>query len=376
MTGPDVLVIGGGVIGSSCAYYLAKSGLKATICEARGLISSGTASQASAGGVRQQGREASELPLSIHSIGLWTNLEEELEADVHYRRGGMTACIHQPEALDQLRLRVAAEQAMGLDIRLVEQPELADLVPGISPRIIAGGYCPSDGQADPIRTTAAFAAAAARLEAEVRTGTPVRRLVKSGDRVIGVVTDQGEIHAGAVILAAGAWTRKLAAEAGLDLPFRPVGLQMMVTAKRSPRLSQVLAWTGQGLSLKQSPDGGFVIGGGWPGRVDPAEYRADPVPGAMAKNARSARGIFPMLANIPVVRAWLGAEAFSADHVPALGPVTGLDGLIVAAGFSGHGFALSPAVGELLARCVSQGVVDPLLAPLSPDRFTGANHEQ
>ena len=375
MTGPDVLVIGGGVIGSACAYYLAQSGLKTTVCEARGLISGGTASQASAGGVRQQGREASELPLSIHAIGLWADLEEELEADVHYRRGGMTACVHQPEALDQLRLRVAAEQEMGLDIRLVEQPELADLVPGISPHIIAGGYCPSDGQADPIRTTAAFAAAAARLGAQVLTDTPVRRLIKQGDRIVGAVTDQGEIHAGAIILAAGAWASDLAAGVGFNLPFRPVGLQMMVTAKRPPRLSQVLAWTGQGLSLKQSPDGGFVIGGGWPGRVDPAEYRADPIPGAMAKNARSARGIFPMLANIPVVRSWLGAEAFSIDHVPALGPVSGLDGLIVAAGFSGHGFALSPAVGRLLARCVAQGVVDPLLAPLSPDRFNGADHE-
>jgi sarcosine oxidase subunit beta len=372
---PDILIVGGGVIGSACAYYMAKSGLKVRLCEARGLISSGIASQASAGGVRQQGREAPEIPLAMHSIGIWAGLEQELEADLHYRRRGMTVCVHKPEALKRLHLRIEAEQALGLDIRLVEGRELAELVPGLSPQIIAGSYCPTDGQADPIRTTMAFANAAQRLGAEILPNTPVHSLVCAKDRVSGVICDKGEMQAGQVVLASGAWSRKLAAGAGLELPFKPVGLQMMVTAKRPPQLEQVLSWVGQGLSLKQSPDGGFVIGGGWPGDVDASTYRADPIPGAMAKSARAATGIFPALNKVPVVRAWLGIEAFCEDHIPALGPVAGLDGLIMAAGFSAHGFALAPAVGSLLAKYLAKGEIDPLLKPFTPDRFSEARHE-
>ena len=375
MSNPDIIIVGGGVAGSACAYFMAKAGLKVRLCEARGLITSGIASQASAGGVRQQGREAPEIPLAIHSIGIWAALEDELQADLHYRRRGMTVCVHEQASLDRLYRRVEAERALGLDINVVEGGELHELVPGLSPRMIAGSYCPTDGQADPIRTTAAFAAAAARLGAEILPHTPVRSLMMSGDRVAGVVSDKGEMPCGRVVLAAGAWSRELAAGAGLELPFRPVGLQMMVTAKRPRQLHQVLSWVGQGLSLKQSPDGGFVIGGGWPGEVDPATYRADTIPGAMAKSARVAAGIFPVLNKVPVVRAWLGIEAFCVDHIPVLGPAGGVDGLIVAAGFSAHGFALAPAVGSLLAKYATAGIIDPLLEPFSPDRFSGASHD-
>ncbi len=375
MSNPDIIIVGGGVAGSACAYFMAKAGLKVRLCEARGLITSGIASQASAGGVRQQGREAPEIPLAIHSIGIWAALEDELQADLHYRRRGMTVCVHEQASLDRLYRRVEAERALGLDINVVEGGELHELVPGLSPRMIAGSYCPTDGQADPIRTTAAFAAAAARLGAEILPHTPVRSLMMSGDRVAGVVSDKGEMPCGRVVLAAGAWSRELAAGAGLELPFRPVGLQMMVTAKRPRQLNQVLSWVGQGLSLKQSPDGGFVIGGGWPGEVDPATYRADTIPGAMAKSARVAAGIFPALNKVPVVRAWLGMEAFCEDHIPALGPAGGIDGLIMAAGFSAHGFALAPAVGSLLAKYATAGTIDPLLEPFSPDRFSGASHD-
>ena len=372
MSVPDILVVGAGVVGSACAYFMAKAGLKVRLLEAKGLIQSGIASGASAGGVRQQGREAPEIPLAIHAIGIWATLEEELRADLHYRRRGMTVCVHQPEALDRLHLRVEAERALGLDISLVQGQDLAELVPGISPQMIAGSYCPTDGQADPIRTTMAFAMAAKRLGAEVMPHTPARSLICDGGRVTGVVTDQGDMPAGRVVLAAGAWSKPLAAGAGLELPFRAVGLQMMVTAKRPQQLEQVLSWVGQGLSLKQSPDGGFVIGGGWPGLVNPETYRADPIPGAMAKNARAATGIFPALNGVPIIRAWLGTEAFCADNIPALGPVDGLDGLIMAAGFSAHGFCLAPAAGSLLAKYAAEGTLDPLLEPFTPDRFKGS----
>jgi sarcosine oxidase subunit beta len=130
-----------------------------------------------------------------------------------------------------------------------------------------------------------------------------------------------------------------------------------------------LAWTGNGISLKQMPSGGFVIGGGWPGYGDPATYQTRLMPGSMAKSARTTMGLFPAIAGIPVMRAWVGIEAFGADGMQVVGPVPRVNGLIIAAGFSGHGFAIGPGVGALMADYLATGEWSPMLAPFTLERF-------
>jgi sarcosine oxidase, subunit beta len=142
-----------------------------------------------------------------------------------------------------------------------------------------------------------------------------------------------------------------------------------VTARRPHVLDQVLGWVGRGISLKQVPAGGFVIGGGWPGRGLVDRYQTELMPGAMAKSAATTVALLPATAGVPVVRAWVGAESFCLDDYPVISTLPDHPGLLVAAGFSGHGFALAPAVGRRVAEWVGTGKVPDLLAPFDVRRF-------
>jgi len=370
MQSADIVVIGSGIIGSSTAYYLAKAGADVILVDRAGPNTGGTASQACAGGVRQQGRAPQEIPLAIYAIDLWAGLESELEADLHYRRDGMTVMTDNENLIPVLQERVAVEQALGLDVSLIQKKELHGLIPGLSPRMISGSYCPTDGHADPMHTIDAFTRAADRLGARVKWQCPVERIIAEKDRVVAVKTAGEQINCRHVVLAAGYWSRSLAATAGLDLPFKPYTLQMMVTARRSHKLDQVLGWLGHGISLKQVPSGGFVIGGGWPGHGDPDTYQTHLLPGSMAKSAKTTVDLYPALAGIPIVRGWVGIEAFCKDEMQIVGPVPYVEGLVLAAGFSGHGFGIGPGVGALIAQYITTDTMPAMLKPFSFERFS------
>jgi sarcosine oxidase subunit beta len=235
--------------------------------------------------------------------------------------------------------------------------------------MISGSYCPTDGHADPMRTIDAFVRAADRLGARVKWQCPVERIITEKDSVVAVKTAGEQINCRHVVLAAGYWSRALAATAGLDLPLMPHTLQMMVTTRRSHQLDQVLGWLGHGISLKQVPSGGFVIGGGWPGYGDPDTYRTHLLPGSMAKSAKTTVDLYPALAGTPVVRAWVGIEAFCKDEMQIVGPVPEVKGLVLAAGFSGHGFGIGPGIGALIAQYLTTGTMSAMLKSFSFERF-------
>ena len=373
--GTGVCVVGAGIMGAATAYYLAKSGHTVRLVERKGILAGGTASQSCAGGVRHQGRAACEIPLALDAIATWVDLEAELEADIGYRREGMTIVTDDERMVPELEKRVGLERKSGLDIEMVHGQDLLDLIPGLTPAALAGAYCPADGHADPMRTVAAFVRAALRFGVKLDLDCPVLGFGVKGNRVKTVRTLQGDIHCDWVVLTAGAWTPDLAASIGLHLPFRPQGLQMMVTPRYMSTLTQVLGWVGQGISLKQVPSGGFVIGGGWPGEVELDTYRTRLLPGSMAKSARTAVGIFPRLASTTILRAWVGIEAFSPDNLQAIGPAPGLENLFLAAGFSGHGFALGPGVGRLIAKYIGTGELSLLFHPFDPNRFSRQGEE-
>lgn len=365
----DVVVIGAGIVGAATTYYLAKAGVDVLLIDRRHPNASGAASQACAGGVRQQGRVLVEIPLAIYAIELWSGLENELDADIGYRRDGMTIVTDEESLVPVLADRVARERAQGLDIRMVYGRELKELIPGLSGRALAGSYCPTDGQANPMVTIDAFVTAARRYGARVAWACPATGFATDAGCVTAVLTPQGAIPCRQAVLAAGYWSRALAATVGLELPLQAFPLQMMVTARTPRMLEQVLGWSGHGISLKQVPTGGFVIGGGWPGSCDPETYRTHLLPGSMAKNARTAADLFPSVAVLPVVRGWVGIEAFCSDEKQIVGPAENPRGLVLAAGFSGHGFGIGPGVGSLVAAYVQDGALSDLLAPFGLGRF-------
>jgi sarcosine oxidase subunit beta len=153
------------------------------------------------------------------------------------------------------------------------------------------------------------------------------------------------------IVAAGAWSATLLGRIGLTLPIETRPLQMLLTAPGAPALRPVLGAFDRRLSLKQLDDGAYLIGGGWPARVtDHAGNRYEILEESVGSSLETARAVFPPVGACALARSWAGLEAFTPDDLPILGPVPGLDGLLVAAGFSGHGFALSPMIGDILAR--------------------------
>lgn len=363
----EVVVIGGGVIGSSIAYHLARSGVKTILLEKNDIACA--ASGASAGGVRQQGRDPRELPIAMRACVRWATLEEELGADIQYRRGGHLTLIEHEEQRADMVASIARQRDAGLDIVLVEEADLRELAPAVSPHVLAGSYSREDGHAHPGLTTQAFAAAAARAGADIRTGVTVLGLEVQGGRVVGVRTEEGRIAADVTILAAGAWSKTLVAGVGIDLPIAPMGLQMILTEAVPHCLDQVVGCVGRGLSFKQLPSGQFLIGGGWPGDWDLTNSRGEVRAASIWGSNLAATAIIPAARTVGLADAWVGIEARAADDVPILGPVPGLDGLVVAAGFSGHGFQLSPAIGQLIGELIVEGAPSIPLDALHLARF-------
>jgi sarcosine oxidase, subunit beta len=369
----DVLVIGSGVMGSSIAYHLARKGLQVLVVERWQVATEPVASWASAGGVRRQGRHPAEAPLASEAIGRWPSLEQELEADLHYRQGGNLLLAESDHEAEELLTFVHRQQEHGfIDVRLLNRQEVHDLVPGLNAHVVAGSYSSLDGQADPARTTRAFARAAQRHGTVDWTETRALNLLQQDGHIIGARvarTAFEDIHAGHVVLAAGAWSDELAATIGLQLPIRMSAFQMLLSSPAAPNLLRpVLSALSRNLSLKQLPDGAFLLGGGWPGVVSSDRSSYTLLPSSIDGNRTTACELFPAVVQQPMVRAWCGLEAESIDEIPFVGVIPGWDGLTLALGFSGHGFALSPAVG----RCVADQIVGlptPELDGLKPDRI-------
>ena len=362
----DVIVVGGGVIGSSIAYHLARSGARVCVYEQAAPAVAPSASWASAGGVRQQGRDAREWPLTLEAARRWPNLDQELGAATGFVQGGHMHLVEAEADIATLERRVQNEAGAGMNIRMLEPAAVYQVTPALKTSIVAAAFTPDDGQADPRRTTRAFAAAAQRHGAEYLNGSHVDGLLEREGRVRGIRVRAQDVVANAVVLATGVWTNTLTRPLGCEVPIEPRGPQMLLTTPGPRQLGPTLTAVDRALSLKQLPSGEYFIGGGWP--TDIVEGDNGPMcrvrPDSVAGSWAVATEIVPGVADRRVADSWGGLEAQSVDGVPFLGPAPGLDGAFLAVGFSGHGFQLSPAVGRALADLVG-GARVPELEPLS-----------
>jgi len=370
MTTFEIVVIGGGVIGSSIAYHLARQGRQVLVVERATPAVEPAASWASAGGVRRQGRHRAEAKLASEAIDRWPSLEEELGAPFGYRQGGNLYVGEGEDEIEVVAQFVREQQANGFtDVRLVDRREALEIVPGLNDQASAASYSPRDGQADPPRTTQAFAGAAERHGATYWNDTKGLGLLATDSRVTGLRTSRGDVTTSAVVVAAGSWSDDLVASVGLRLPIRTRVPQILISTPARPGLLRpVLGSVSRRLSLKQLDDGSFMLGGGWPG-VPSADRRSYTMEQSSIEGGwATAAGLIPAVGEQRLARKWCGLEAQSFDGIPFIGPIRGVDGLTVATGFSGHGFAIAPAVGRAVADQLA-GRPAPELADLSPDRI-------
>ena len=370
----DVVVIGGGISGTAAAYELARRGASVTLVEQRSLA--GMASGWTLAGVRQSGRHPAELPLARAAVARWQRLADELDADVEYRQEGNLRLARSADEVPRIRSIVDEQRRLGLDLTfLPDNRAVREVAPALAETVLAASYCPTDGHANPTATVQAFAAAAERRGGVIRTGTAVTAIDAAGGCVRGVRTTAGDIAADAVVATAGVFTGRLCAPLGLALPLRVAQVPVVQTVPLPPLLRQVLGVAGADFAGRQEVSGRVRMTGGgtpWPCRLEDLAGGDDPVqPTTREVAATIGRGIavLPALADARVARTWGGLIDMTPDALPVIERTREVEGLVIAAGFSGHGFCLGPVTGQIIADLVVDGRSSLPIEPFRRDRF-------
>lgn len=361
----DIVIVGGGIVGASCAYFLAERGAEVLLLEA-GRIGR-EASGVNAGGVRQQARALPEMPLALESVRLWADLERRLEVPLEYERCGDLRIVENAEDAARLRAVAARERETGLALEWVDGAALRALVPSIAPGVLGGTFCPTGGQANPLRVAAAIGRRARDLGAIVWEGCPVRALARDGE---GFALDcaHGRLRASRVVLAAGAWTPIVAEGLGARLPISLFVPQMQATVPLPRVLGTVLLGFTRKLSMKQMRSGAVLVGGGKRGWGDLVTRAKGLAAESMRLGAVDAVDVLPLLGRTETTRTWVGLEGLTSDEMPIIDCLE-TDRVYVAAGFSGHGFAIGPVVGRLLAEWLLDGTPSMDVSAFRLNRF-------
>jgi glycine oxidase len=368
---PDVIVVGGGIIGCATAYYLAKHGSTVTLLERASLASE--ASGASAGMLAALSDEGGDRGpdfqrFCLDGLRSYESLLPELEAtgvDIRYRRAGVLHIALNEQEAGHLKARLEAQRGIAPDSRWLSPAELAREEPDVSRRAVVGLLAPSEHYVDSQRVTIALAEAAKRHGASIRESEAVTRFHSSAGALTGVTTASGRYDAGAVVLAGGSWTAAMARSLGANIPVRPVRGQMLSLRGPTQPLRHVI-WGANGYLVPRE-DGQTFVGA----TVEEAGYRKVTTLAAQRLLRRVAMELVPTLRGATQLRAWAGLRPASSDGLPIMGLLPGWSNAWVSTGHFRNGILLAAISGQLVAHSVLAGKPDAILAPFSPTRFAG-----
>jgi sarcosine oxidase subunit beta len=360
----EVVVIGGGARGCSCAYHLAKAGVRVTLVEKDGIASACSGATFALINVshKDPGHYAA---LSLESARLFAGLEQELGEDLDYRPvGNMSSLVEDEKELPGLEQFIRRQnQVPGLKLELLSPEEARKLEPALTPKIFAACFSAQDGHIDPYKLTVGYARAARRLGATILTRTKVTGIELEQNRVRAVVTDQGRILTETVVVAAGIHMPEVGRMMGLTIPVVPSRGQVITTERTRRILNRPVG------SLRQTEDGTIIIGVTYQFVGPNKQVTYDD----MTRNAQRALRLFPALRNLNVIRLWAGLRPFTVDGLPILGPVGRLKGVLLATGHSG--ITLAQVTGKVISELATQGRTSTPIEEYTLERYTSVRYK-
>ena len=380
----STVIVGGGVVGAAAAYFLTDRGESDVLLLEREHLGAGT-SGGGLGGIRHQFVDELDVRLSALATAFWREYDAFTGGSHEFHERGYLFIADSDDGLRSLREPLPLYARVGVPVEMVSQDQIAALVPGIRVDDLAGGrFCARDGYGDPLEALAGFAAAAVLEGARVAEGIEVTSLLRDGDRVAGVRTATGDVSAERVLLATGVWTAQLAATAGVGVPIWPYARSLM-EAGPYPFLSRIPMVIELESGFHFRPKGAqqrFAMPNlttdetvekapaAPPDAFGPPPPRPD-VPASLEPWVRArAAWRHPAFADIRISRSWSCFYEMTPDDHPVVGRVPGVDGLYLAAGFSGHGFMHAPATAQLVVEEMLDGSATTLdITDLSLERF-------
>ncbi|WP_324699900.1 NAD(P)/FAD-dependent oxidoreductase [Novosphingobium aerophilum] len=369
----DVIVVGGGIMGASSAFFLARRGLSVRLIE-RDLVGQ-AASGTNFGNVRRQGRWLHQLPLSLRAHAIWQRLPELIGEDCEYVKRGHLRAAYTPEFVDKIETYARDARDCGLDLEVLSTNMLRDRFPYLGPEITAGVWDREGGHANPRLTAPAFGRAAVREGVDLMENAEVTGVTRNGGDFIVEIEGKGEFRAPVLLVTAGAWGGRLSTMFAEPVPIEVAGPGMAVTEplpyRIEPSISMAVGTTYETVYFRQVERGNIVIGGSTRGPASIYSKRAKVIPGNVIGQMEQIRRMMPAFARVNIIRVWSGVESYFADDVPVMGPSGTTAGLFYAFGFCGAGFQVGPGVGDVMAQLIATGATDTPLAPYSITRFAG-----
>jgi sarcosine oxidase subunit beta len=369
----DVVIIGGGIVGSSIAYHLTANGCRNVLVIERESAQGKGSTGKSMGGVRAQFSTPVSIQMSLYSIPFYARFDERLGHPCDYRPQGYLFCATTDQQMAYLRTNYAQQIKMELkDVRLMAAEEIRNLFPQLrADDIIGGSFCSSDGFVDPYSAMNGFMTWAADHGAALWRSTAVTGLTRDASGITSVETTRGSVAARKVVNCAGAWAASVAALAGVELPVQPLR-RMLVPSEPFdgfPQTAPMIVDMSNGFHFRPEARG-FLLA--WNDPEETPGFKIDFDASFVEKILTRAAGRVPCFANLAVnpKRAWAGLYEMTPDHHPILGEAPGVPGFFLANGFSGHGVMHAPATGKILSDLILLGKTDLIDASLlSLSRF-------
>ena len=373
----DVVIIGGGIVGSSVAYHLAESGCTNVLIVEREEQQGMGSTAKSMGGVRAQFATAINIKMSLYSIDLFSKFEEVTGHTAGYTPNGYLFVATSERHLDYLESNFRQQRACGLtNAEMVTREDIVKTVPQLVANDVAGGsFCPTDGFVDPYSVMTGFAKRARALGVRTWLETEVTGIDVQQGSVAGVETSRGFVSTRSVVNAAGPWAAGVARLAGVEIPVEPLRRQIVKTEPFEQLSSKLPMVIDMSTGFHFRPEGSsFLLA--WPDPEQTYGFRTDFDYGFIEKILTHAVNRVPAFAEVQVNprRCWAGMYEMTPDHHSIIGRAPGVQGMFLANGFSGHGVMHSPATGKIVSELILVGTSSFADAPmLRAERFAEGN---